>query len=129
MALAGADIKVPPTEEEENTTPLLYVAVPPLKVGVEDVFELLSTHVVTVEPVAGGMPVPAGSAPSIHRAHPVILVGTNEVGRPILVIGIYLVNDDVFIIIYLILTCRITQRKYSLERRLGWRLYRWRGQS
>ena len=86
-------MKVPLTEDEENTTPLLYVAVP-LKVGVEDVFELLSTHVVTVEPVAGGVPVPAGSAPSIHREHPVILVGTNEVGRPILVIGIYLVNDD-----------------------------------
>ena len=33
-----------------------------------------------------------------------MLVGTNEVGRPIFVIGIYLVNDDVFIIIYLILT-------------------------
>ena len=93
MALAGADMKVPLTEDEENTTPLLYVAVP-LKVGVEDVFELLSTHVVTVEPVAGGVPVPAGSAPSIHRAQPAMLVGTNEVGRPIFVIGIYLVNDD-----------------------------------
>ena len=94
MALAGADMKVPLTEEEENTTPLLYMAVPPLKVGVDDVFELLSIQVATVASVAGGVPVPAGSAPSIHRAHPVILVGTNEVGRPILVIGIYLVNDD-----------------------------------
>ena len=94
MALAGADMKVPLTEEEENTTPLLYMAVPPLKVGVEDVFELLSIQVATVAPVAGGVPVPAGSAPSIHREHPVILVGTNDVGRPILVIGIYLVNDD-----------------------------------
>ena len=93
MAFAGADMKVPLTEDEENTTPLLYVAVP-LKVGVEDVFELLSTHVVTAEPVAGGVPVPAGSAPSIHRAQPAMLVGRNEVGRPILVIGIYLVNDD-----------------------------------
>ena len=109
MAFAGADMKVPPTEDEENTIPLLYVAVP-LKVGVEDVFELLSIHVVTVEPVAGGVPVPAGSAPSSQRRHPVMLVGTNEVGRPIFVIGIYLVNDDVFIIIYLILTCRIMPR-------------------
>ncbi len=109
MAFVGADMKVPPTEDEENTIPLLYVAVP-LKVGVEDVFELLSIHVVTVAPVAGGVPVPAGSAPSSQRRHPVILVGTNEVGRPIFVIGIYLVNDDVFIIIYLILTCRIIPR-------------------
>jgi hypothetical protein len=103
-------MKVPPTEDEENTIPLLYVAVP-LKVGVEDVFELLSIHVVTVAPVAGGVPVPAGSAPSSQRRHPAMLVGTNEVGRPIFVIGIYLVNDDVFIIIYLILTCRIYTTK------------------
>jgi hypothetical protein len=51
--------------------------------------------------------VPAGSFPSNHSWQPVRLVGTNEVGKPIFVIGIYLVNDDVFIIIYLILTCRI----------------------
>lgn len=76
MAFAGADMKVPPTEEEENTTPSLYVAVP-LKVGVEEVFELLSTHVVSAEPVAGFIPVPAGSAPSIHKEHPAMLVGTN----------------------------------------------------
>jgi hypothetical protein len=104
MALAGADMKVPLTEDEENTIPLLYVAVP-LKVGVEEVFELLSIQVVTVAPVAGGVPVPAGSAPSIHKEQPVMLVGTNEVGRPIFVIGIYLVNDDFSILICLIIRC------------------------
>ena len=110
MAFAGADMKVPPTEDEENTIPLLYVAVP-LKVGVEEVFELLSIHVVTVAPVAGGVPVPAGSFPSNHTWHPVRLVGTNEVGRPIFVIGIYLVNDDFSILICLIIRCAGLYRK------------------
>lgn len=81
-------MKVPPTEHEENTIPLLYVAVP-LKVGVEDVLELLSSQLVTDAPIVGFIPVPAGSAASSHKEQPVILVGENVVGYPMFVIGIY----------------------------------------
>jgi hypothetical protein len=48
----------------------------------------LSTHVVTVAPFDGGVPVPAGSAPSSHRAQPVIFVGINGVVAGNAVIGI-----------------------------------------
>ena len=44
----------------------------------------LSTHVETVAPFAGTTPVPAGSVPSNHKAHPEIAVGEKYVEEDIL---------------------------------------------
>ena len=56
---------------------LLYVGVP-MDVPFAELPDL-STHVVTVAPFDGGVPVPAGSAPSSQRAQPAMEVGLNWV--------------------------------------------------